>query len=178
MTIAYIDPDRLAALWVKAQELGTFGARQLAVDARADLGRVQATINAWMTAGLVEDTGARVLKRPRYRVVETGHAGASLDPQNNMWRAARLLGEFSPVSLAMHAATDLVAISEWQAIIYCRVLLRGGYVRVVQKAIPGKRSAVYRVIRNPGPFHPREHRVKAVWDPNTRAFAHVAEPAR
>ncbi|MDP2064178.1 MAG: hypothetical protein Q8Q63_03405 [Phaeovulum sp.] len=32
--------------------------------------------------------------------------------------------------------------------------------------MPGRREAIYRLIRNTGPRPPRERRVRAVWDDN------------
>lgn len=179
MVGGYTNADRRAALWVKAQELKTFTSKQLAADTSGDACRVRVTLKEWIAEGKVENTGTTAHRRIIYRVLEADEVVThGLDPLENMWRAARLMGEFSPVSLAMHAATEQAPITEDDARAYCRVLLRGGYLRVIRTAVPGRRSAVYRTIKNPGPLYPREHRVRAVWDPNLAAFAHVSEPSQ
>lgn len=86
----------------------------------------------------------------------------------NMWRSMRMLGQFTPRDLVLHSTTDTVTVTEGTAKSYCSMLLKAGYLRVLQKAVPGKRQASYRFIRNTGPLPPRIQRVKQVYDPNLR----------
>lgn len=178
----YMNPDREAVLWVTAQELGTFSLGQLmAAVGNCDDLNVRNIIRSWEKLGMVQKrAGGKTLPKFLYdtRQDRTEDLIKGKSGQENMWRAARLLGSFSPAILAMHAATDETPVTEREALNYCRLLLRGGFVRVAQTAIPGKRSPIYRIILNTGPEHPREYRVRAIWDPNTGRFAHVAEPSR
>ena len=64
------------------------------------------------------------------------------------------------------SCTDLVPVSLKDAHIYCQLLLKAEYLRVQQKAVPGRREASYRLIRNTGPLPPMERRVRAVIDQN------------
>lgn len=86
----------------------------------------------------------------------------------NMWRTMRMLTQFSPRDLAAHATTDIVTVTETTAKSYCSTLLRVGYLKVVSKASPPKKQAVYRLIRNTGPNPPMIQRTKQVFDPNTK----------
>lgn len=92
----------------------------------------------------------------------------------NMWRSMRMLQEFSPLDISAHSTTEEVEVTEEIAASYCRMLVTAGYLRVVRKAVPGRRTAVYRLIRNTGPKPPRERRVRAVYDDNLDEFVHVA----
>lgn len=86
----------------------------------------------------------------------------------NMWRSMQGLVQFSPRDLAAHSCTPDVSVSEETAKSYCSMLLRTGYLRVIEKASPNLgRQAVYRLIRNNGPKPPQIQRVKRVYDPNT-----------
>lgn len=86
----------------------------------------------------------------------------------NMWRTMRMLGQFSPRDLAAHATTDIVNVSDTTAKSYCSLLLQAGFLKVVSKAQPPKKQAVYRLIRNTGPNPPMIQRTKQVFDPNTQ----------
>ncbi|WP_339636197.1 hypothetical protein [uncultured Sulfitobacter sp.] len=85
----------------------------------------------------------------------------------NMWRTMRMRDTFTPRDLAAHATTDIVSVTEATAKSYCSALLKAGYLKVVQKAIPLKRQAMYRLISNTGPKPPMIQRTKQVFDPNT-----------
>lgn len=92
----------------------------------------------------------------------------------NMWRAMRMMRQFSPTDLAIHSTTDVVDVSGQAAKEYCRMLTRAGYLRVIEKALPGRREPRYRLVKNTGPRPPREKRVRAVFDENLDEFTHVA----
>ena len=113
---------------------------------------------------LIDDRGFHAPRLNRAGKPVTQGAGVE-----NLWRSMRGLAEFSPRDLAAHSSTVDVAVTEWTAKSYCQMLLKTGFLRVVQKAEPSKgRQAVYRLIRNSGPLPPQVQRVKHVFDPNTR----------
>lgn len=99
--------------------------------------------------------------------------GPTESEHGNMWRSMRMLMEFTPIDVAAHSSTDKTSVSEIVASAYCRLLVAAGYLRVVRKAVPGKRTATYRLIRNTGPRPPRERRVRAVYDENLGEFTHI-----
>ncbi len=86
----------------------------------------------------------------------------------NMWRSMRMLGQFTPRDIALHSTTDTVKVTEVTAKTYCSILLKAKYLRVLQKAVPGKRQAAYKFVRITGPLPPQVQRVKQVFDPNIR----------
>lgn len=86
----------------------------------------------------------------------------------NMWRTMRMLGQFSPRDLAAHATTDLVNVNETTAKSYCTALLKAKFLKVISKARPPHKQAVYRLIKNTGPNPPMIQRTKQVFDPNTK----------
>lgn len=96
-------------------------------------------------------------------------------PEGNMWRAMRGLKTFSPLDLAAHSNVGGIVIEEEDARRYCQQLLRVGYLRAVDKAIPGRRSARYRLIRNSGPLAPQHKRVRGIYDPNDETFEALSE---
>lgn len=81
---------------------------------------------------------------------------------------------FSAIDLAAHSNTPEVAVTPEAAREYCQMLTRAGYLRVERAAIPGRREAVYRLIKNTGPRPPMERRVRAVFDENLGEIVHVA----
>lgn len=121
---------------------------------------------------LIDDRGHHA---PRLnRKGEPVTQGAGVD---NMWRSMRMLGQFDARAIAVHSTTMTVTVSEATAKAYVGMLVRTGYLRVVVKAVPGKRPAVYRLVRNSGPKPPQVQRVKHVYDPNTKEV-HIPEPGR
>ncbi|WP_172298306.1 hypothetical protein [Pseudoruegeria sp. HB172150] len=95
-------------------------------------------------------------------------------PAGNMWLVMRKMGLFSRVDVAAHATTDTVQVSEQEAGDYCRLLARGGYLRIAAKEVRGKREAMYRLIRDTGPKPPAEKRVTAIFDPNVSRLTYIA----
>lgn len=94
-------------------------------------------------------------------------------PQDNLWRSMRMLREFTPIDLVAVSSIPGCEVDEKKAIEFCRTCLKGGYLRVVQKARPGRRPARYRLIRDTGPKPPRHVRLTAVWDDNEGRLVHV-----
>ena len=127
-------------------------------------------VAGWVRRGIVKVTGRDALGTIYAPILETEIDPAPLGgtSHGNMWRAARMLGEFSARDIAAHSCTELVAVSEADAGAYCSALLAAGYLRVTQKAIPERRVARYRLIRNTGALPPRVRRVKALVDPNLK----------
>lgn len=94
-------------------------------------------------------------------------------PELNMWTAIRRLKEFTPTDIASHSTTPEVEVTAAEAATYVRALLAAGYVRVRERAIPGRREARYRLIRDTGPQAPVVRRVQVLCDPNERVLTAV-----
>ena len=95
--------------------------------------------------------------------------------RENLWRTMRILAEFSPRDLAIHASTEEVPVAETEAKSYIYYLHKAGYLALVKAAKPGSHvtpglQARYRLLssRYSGPRPPMVQRVKQVYDPNTR----------
>lgn len=153
---------------------GLFTAIDIARATGANRKTVDDYLRCLVPGGVVEAIGDS-----QYRLVEDrGHHAPRLNRKGkpvmqgagleNIWRSMRMLGQFTSQELALHSTTEHVAVSEATAKAYTSMLMRTGYLRVIQKAVPGKRKAVYRLIRNSGPRPPQIQRVKHVFDPNTR----------
>ncbi|UXU74334.1 MULTISPECIES: hypothetical protein [unclassified Paracoccus (in: a-proteobacteria)] len=149
---------------------------ELQVASKVAASTVAAYLKALVAGGIVdkaEDQGRstyRILRdtgfhAPRLKAdgtpVKTGGAGL------NLWRSMRMLKQFSARDLAAHSTTTEVDTTENHAKVYCSHLLAAGYLKVVQKAAPPKRAAIYRLIRDTGPVPPKTQRVHQVYDPNT-----------
>lgn len=91
-------------------------------------------------------------------------------PEGNMWFVMRRLNAFTPLDLAAHANTDDVTVTLQAARDYCRLLMTAGYLRVLERAKPGVREAVYKLINETGPKPPRSSRMRGVLDPNEGRF--------
>ena len=127
-------------------------------------------VAAWARHGLIKVAGRDALGNiyELIEVVDLPSPPLGGTAHGNMWRAARMIGEFSALDLAVHSCTEDVAVDEKLAGEYCTALLAAGYLRVTQKAIPGRRVARYRLIRNAGALPPIVRRVKALVDPNVQ----------
>lgn len=129
-----------------------------------------------VAAGIVEKEDTE--RGPFYRLVrDSGHHAPRVrrdgsivrngDGNANIWRSMRMLKQFSAADLLLHSTTPDVQISDSHVRVYCLRLFEAGYLKVVQKASPPKRAAVYRLIRDTGPRPPKVQRVQQVFDPNT-----------
>lgn len=149
-------------------------------DAGLSYAQVQKLVSRWQEAAAVKAVGVRPDRRTEFSVIDPGAfdrkgevteaPAAPLRREQsdigNMWTAMRGLATFSPVDLSAQASTDEIEVTIPQARKYCRTLLEHGYLKVVRKAVPGKREPVYRLIRNTGPVAPREVRVTKLEDVN------------
>jgi hypothetical protein len=172
-----------AAIWATAMRLGTFSYASLAAEAHTTIERATKLVKDWRQADAVVPAGqgdrGRLLFRlqtadmPVPKAPRTPPVGT---PQGNMWRAMQMLASFSPTDVAAHSHVPEagVAVSHEDATAYCQALCRADYLRVVRKAIPGKREAIYRLIRNTGPRPPVMRRIRALIDQNEGRIVHVA----
>lgn len=176
--------ERHALIWQRAVSLGEFTYQSLAEHAEISVSTVQVHVKSWLQQGMVTQHHKGQSRQLLFRVVDQSAKPASLRPdgrlrreetiQGNCWRVMRRLPNFSPTDVAAHANTQACNVSLADAQAYCQLLSRAGYLKVVRKALPGRREAVYRLIRNTGPMPPRERRVRAVFDDNLCEFTHMA----
>lgn len=101
--------------------------------------------------------------------VISGLAQSGAPAQSNMWRAMRIMREFTPRDLSAHCTTPDVIVSELTARKYCGQLLDHGYLRVLQK---GRQNhpARYRFVEDTGPEAPMIRLVPRLYDPNRKAL--------
>lgn len=177
------------ATWAAALRLRTFTCYSLAADVHLGADVVREIVADWRRSGAVIEIGRGDKNRLRFAVKEgqtelprrTRRDGTYLrtsTAQGNMWRAMRGLGTFTPTDLAAHSNTTDVTVSVEDALAYCQMLVRSAHIRVQRKGLPGRREAVYRLIRNTGPHAPCERRIRAVWDENLQEYAHIADGGR
>lgn len=165
-----------------ARELGTFTKASLAKASGEGYNRVKHWTETQEVAGVLVRVGVGPQARILYRVAGPDDMGLQLRPRHetphgNMWTAMRGMVSFSARDIAAHATTPQVEVNEIEAAEYCRALHRAGYLRAVHKAVPGRRPALYRLIRNTGPLPPRERRITGVWDDNQGRFAYLPDVA-
>lgn len=169
------DPEGRQVIWDAIRKIGSpFTRDQLNRETMITPQTIGAYLECLVAGGYLERIeGGEVLEwrllkdsphAPRLR--RDGTPAKSGGGTENMWRTMRMMREFTPRDIASHATTDTVAVSEGTAKQYCAKLLGAGYLRVVQKAVPNKRQASYRLIRNSGPKAPQIQRVRVVFDPN------------
>lgn len=84
--------------------------------------------------------------------------------QENMWRTIKILKDFSPLEVAVHASTDTVRVSEGAAKSYLARLAWAGYIKRVRRMDRGR----YRFLpgADTGPLAPMIMRSRFVFDPN------------
>lgn len=170
-------PHGRDAIWVEIRKQRTFTYRSLREATDIPHKTIQDYLTGLEAAGIVArrgttDAGAvsfelakdKGVHAPRVRKdgsdVEQGRATES------MWSAMRMMKQFTPRDLAVHASTDVIPVSEVHAKDYCRHLAQAKYLRVIKPSKPGT-QAVYQFVRFTGPKAPMIQRVKQVFDPNT-----------
>ena len=176
--------------WDSIRRLKRFAIGDLARD--AEVARVSATayVRRLEAAGFVKCVGTRPRKAAAFggKPLVNGHASVvyalardigSEAPQvdaagapvrrgrghDQMWRAMKMIGEFTCRELAINASTEQVKVDLDHARHYVRFLRLAGYLALVQ---PGKahHEAVYRLARNTGARAPIVGKLPAVFDPN------------
>lgn len=161
--------------WAVAKRLPIFGYGEIEVEAHVSRPVSVELVNRWLEKRMI-----------RLRPVP-GHAGRKMfevtpatrdlmdrvvQLRQQLWTTARGLKVFSGTDLAAHCTPE-VGATKPEVSAYCQMLLRGGYLKVVQLASPPNREAKYRLIRDTGPKAPREKRVTAVWDENEVRYVHI-----
>lgn len=165
------------ACWAVALRLKTFGYAEISAQAGVSIAFATKVVRGWADDGrckLIQQAagkGRNLFAIDPEKVAKPAVRGTVVQ---NTWNSMRGLKTFTPTDLAAHSTTPTVAVSSTAARSYCQALLRAGYLKVIRTAIPGRREAIYRLIKNTGPRPPRERRVRAVWDENLGEFTHVA----
>lgn len=164
--------------WCKSVD--AFHWTDLTRETGAQRNTAQGFIRRWEGAGLIRCVRREVNKRFFILAEKTVQPPEAVQParsaEGNMWRSMRLLGQFTPTDIAAHSTAGGIDVTVPQAERYCRLLCKEGYLKALQRAQPGKRSAVYKLLRNTGPKTPRARRVSGLWDPNTGEFMpHLSE---
>lgn len=172
--------DQEARVWAMAQEVERFTVHHLSAGCHVPVESVRPMVKRWEREGRVVSEGLGQRRRKVFRL----SGGAARVPRRpglpdeSMWRTARMLARFTPADLQMHSSVPGSEVSDEMAQRFCGLLLRGGYARCVRKAVPGRRPAMYHLVRDTGPTPPRERRVRAIWDANEGRYTHVPEPSR
>jgi DNA-binding MarR family transcriptional regulator len=170
-------PQGQDGVWAEVRRLNIFTVSEIAVTTDINRKTITDYVKRLEAGNYVERHGADFEESKRYILTRDGGIHAPRLKRDgtpvtqgggvmNMWRSMRMLGQFSPRDLALHSTTDTVTVTDTTARSYCSMLLKAQYLRVLQKAVPGKRQATYKFIRNTGPKPPQIQRVKQVFDPN------------
>lgn len=136
----------------------------------------RALIHRFEAEGRIRVLNGGNASSPKRWVVADAHlppADRATDLLTQFWRTARKLKSFTAIDLIAHCTPEVKATRE-EAAGYAGALLRAGYLRVLQTAIPGEREARYQLVSNTGPQPPREQRVRGVWDDNLARYTYLA----
>lgn len=180
-----------AAIWATAKRLGAFSYYSLSAEAHIGIDRSTALVRGWQKTRLVVfdhvgERGRKIFRlRPEAQQIDLP-ANLIVQPSveradENMWRSARMLTSFGPLDLAFHSTTPSVTVTEDMAMRFCQMLLKGGYLKVVRKAVVKRTRgslirtpAIYRLVRNSGPIPPIERRATVVFDANLGEYTFIA----
>ena len=181
--------DGRETIWQAMRKMSEFTLQGLVKSSGQKLGAVQDYATGLRRAGFVEACGKLENKdnpgaygRTLYRLIKdvgvdaprVRKDGTLLPPmgRDRMWRAMRILKEFSALDLAVAASLSESPVRESEAQAYCLFLARAGYLFETEK---GKRyrflSAQYH-----GPKAPMIRRIKDVVDGNTGEVRWQSEP--
>jgi len=168
--------------WNVALRKGEFTYQDISAETGISIRNTTSLVRSWEARNAVMRIG-RIGNRQGFRVKQDerpvtarrdGTAMRHETAAGNMWRAMRGLRVFTPTDIAAHSNTPTCHVALPAAQEYCQMLARAGYLKVERKAVPGRREAAYRLMRNTGPLPPRERRVRAVYDDNLCEFTHMA----
>lgn len=172
----------VSAALVAAERLGEFSSYSLRAETGISENRMKDILRDWKARGIAEFVRAGDKGRHYFRLTAKAGstspaakalAGQAETPQGNMWRSMRGLPVFSARDIAVHSTTPTVSVDDKLAQGYCRMLERAGYLKIVQKEVPGRKPGLYKLVKDTGPRPPREKRVTTVYDENKAAFAYI-----
>lgn len=175
-------------VWAEIRRLNIFTTRDIHENTDIHNKTITDYVKRLMAGGYIEEHASFEETRRYVLVRDAGIHPPRIRPNGqpvtqgkgteNMWRSMRMLGQFTPRDIMVHSTTDTVSVTEATAKSYCSMLLKAQYLRVVQKAVPGKRQATYKFVRNTGPLPPQIQRVKQVFDPNIREVTYYPGAAQ
>ncbi|WP_417262601.1 hypothetical protein [Celeribacter sp.] len=180
--------QRMASALSTAKAMGEFTYYDLSAKCGMNIRTITGFVKEWCALGvattIVQGGLSKGPVKSRFTLVEDNlpkfekrlMAGRETK-HGNMWTAMRGLGTFKALDIAAHATTPKTEVSETDAQAYCQALVQSDHLKVLQKALPGRRPAIYKLVKNTGPRPPREMRVRAVYDDNVEEFAYVAKGA-
>lgn len=162
--------SRRAAALEKVKQADEFTVEGLMQVAGLPLGTARTYVKHWLEQGEIVLT--RKEERLRYYISARKRYDIDLPPgpqtpEGNMWRAMRQYRQFSALDICAVSNAGGVEVTLEKARAYCRCLLEAGYLRVLDRAVPGRREAHYRLVNDTGPEAPVVRRVSVLHDPNT-----------
>lgn len=174
------------AIWTAIRRLKVFTSRRLYMETRCSRETIKEYLTGLTAAGYVsaltnaapgplEYALARDCGIDAPRVRRDGTEITQGRSRENMWRAMKIIGDFTYRDLAVHAATEETPVAEAEARDYCYHLHRAGYLALITAGKPGSRTTagaltLYRLLpsKYSGPKPPMVQRVKQVYDPNLK----------
>lgn len=180
MTRPYSSPDHQAkadAAWRAAVRLQQFCYANISYEVTINVRHAAHLIEEWEAAGKVRRIATEKGRKNKlhFEVIPEGEiriAPVVGDIYEQMWTSMRKMTGFSPADLV---ATCSLPLTIEEAASYCRLLLTGRYLKVVQKAIPPHKAAIYRLINITGVRAPRARRLVCIVDPNIGTSAPINE---
>jgi hypothetical protein len=170
---------RRTAAFERVRKMDQFRLVDLEAELQVPHGTAQRYLTYWQREGLVDYVRKEgqvrfyiASERRQLEIEASAKASrkAVATPEGNMWRAMVHLKHFSPLDVAVHSNAGGVVVSVEKARSYCRTLLDGGYLRIRDQPIRGRREPLYQLVRNTGPEAPVTRRVTILEDRNTGVF--------
>ncbi|AUC54267.1 hypothetical protein CDO87_14255 [Sagittula sp. P11] len=159
----------------RVRTMDEFRLVDLETELKVPHGTAQRYLTQWQREGLVDYVRKEgqvrfyISAERRQQLIEASAKvapNAAGTPEGNMWRAMRILRHFTPLDIAAHSNAGGVQVSVDKARSYCRTLLEGGYLRIRDQPIRGRREALFQLVRNTGPEAPVTRRVTVLEDSN------------
>lgn len=187
-------------IWQTIRKLRRFTAAQIVAEADSHPQTTKKYITRLEKAGYIARTGKAPRKSSSFRgqpgragnvsvvyelVRDIGAEAPLLDAaggdvlrgraRDQMWRAMKMIGDFTCSELAFSASTEHVRVTLKHAAQYVYWLRKAGYLGV---GAPGAshRLAIYRLARNTGARAPVVERLATVFDPNLGQVVWQAHP--
>jgi len=181
--------DGREIIWTAIRESGAFTCQSLVKQTRQKLGTVQDYVQGLRCAGFIEACGKlenkdhpvgfqctmyRLIKDVGVDAPRVRKNGALLPARgrDRLWKAMRIMKDFSVMDVAVAASLPEAPVAEGEARSYCLFLARAGYLFELEKS---KRYR-FNVAQYHGPKSPMILRTKTVVDGNTGELRWESEP--
>lgn len=161
------------AAWQKAEKMSRIHWETL-VKSGISITQSKQCIKRWSELGWIElaekDGHRKYYRRSGTASMPVELAVKCQSAEDTMWIVMNRYNTFTIKDLVAVGSVGEVTVYPQTARGYVKDLLQAGYLRTVQTGAPGRRDAVYRLMKRTGEIAPVKRKVSGVFDANDGVF--------